>query len=532
MNTKAKDIITGSRPPHFRGRGDKYLADIAAGLQRLLMKKQDEYAHDTCRLDVTQAAELAATLVEFAEDVHAEIGLWSVIEQAQMKHFGTPLPFLVEPSEAGIPLAPFDPKRVQYLLWTLLPGLLDDVLLSPAHQDLQLMAGAVSQYLTERFAPMPKDSGVKQFLGTGNDYGWDVKRKLVWLGTKSYLFRLFWFRYLDSHLEGEDDSEIGATDDFLCQECTDWSGMGVIDVLAGVLDISEEDRASLQSWYERHAAYYRVLSQEKTDAVTNVLTARNVVNDATYVIRVDMPNCPFDPGLLVFGSLVPWRGEWYWSGEQTTYGKAAAELDPQLRRDMLLKSSRIAYRYCEPEAEIVRKQALNHHAGFVAHYGTELKVFPSGLDLAAAEQKRMKKGWSAAKPADVDSAMKKGGLSKPQPDMQYPPHILQHEAGIGAFSDPQEGVEYQFYFDHVISGLRKQGGDLTADEEQAIRGAMKSPAICPAFIRHLVAEHGAESIATAFLLRGHPADAALEVLLRRYKGEHYRRRFPPISLAV
>jgi hypothetical protein len=24
----------------------------------------------------------------------------------------------------------------------------------------------------------------------------------------------------------------------------------------------------------------------------------------------------------------------------------------------------------------------------------------------------------------------------------------------------------------------------------------------------------------------------LEVLLRRYKGEHYRRRFPPISLVV
>jgi hypothetical protein len=532
MNIRAKDIIAASRPPDVRGRGDKYLGDIAAGLQRLLMKKQDEYVYDTCRVDFEQATEMAAILVEFAEDVHAEIGLWSAIEQAQQKYFGTPLPFLIEPSQDDTPLAPFDERRVQYLLWTLLPCLLDEVLLSPAHQDLQLMAGAVSRYLTERFAQMPKDSGVKKFLGTGNDRGWDIKRKLVWLGTQSYLFRLFCERYLDDNLEDEDDSEINAKDDFLCQECTSWSGMGVIDVLAGALDISEEDLRCLQSWHERHAAYYRVLGQEKTGAVTNVITARNVVNDVTYVIRVDMPNCPFQPGLLVFGSLVPWRGEWYWSGEQRSHGMAATNLDPQLRREMLQKSSRIAYRYCQPEAEIVRKQALDHHARFVAHYGGDLVAFPNGLDLAAAEQKRMQKEWAAAKPADVNRAMEKGGLSKPEPTMNYPSNFLKHEEGIGAFSDPLEGIDYLLSFNHVVSGLRKEGENLTEAEEQAVRNAVMSPVICPAFVRRLVAEHGAESIATAFLLRGQPAAAALEVLLRRYKGEHYRRRFPPISLVV
>lgn len=529
MSNTIKDILAASRPPACRGRGDKYLADIAKGLQRLLLRKQKTYAHPTCQLDSESAGELAAVLVEFAEDMHAEIGLWSCLERMQQQFFGTPLPFFVEVSDPLPELTPFDRRRVQFLIWTLLPAFVDDLIISPTHGDLQQMAESASQYLAESFRAMPKDSGVKQFLCTDNRYGWDIKRKLYWLGSGSYLFRLSLQRYLDDRVEDPDD-HIPATDDFLCQQCTGWSGLGVIDVLAGVLDLPDEDRATLRSWYERHTSFYRIESLQMSGAVTETLTARNVVSGGTYIIRTDMTDSPFKTGMLIQGALTPWRGEWYWSGQQQSFGMAAADLEPGIRQEMLEKSSKIAYRYCLPELETARQRAREHHEGFVAHYGSDLVAFPSGLELAAAEQKRLQASWAGATSDQVSTAMKKHDLSKPQPGMSFPPDFLIHEEGVGAFSDPVEGVEYLLLFDHIISGLRKQGVDLSEVERDAICGAVTSEVTCPTYIRRLAADHGAASISAAFYMSNQPTDLTMEVLLRRYKGDYYRRRYPMISL--
>ena len=147
---------------------------------------------------------------------------------------------------------------------------------------------------------MPKDSGVKAFLQTANVYGWDVKRKLVWLGLHSFMFRANCNQYLDEKAGGKAD--ISNIDDFVCQECTHWSGLGAIEILAKVLDISDEDRKDLRSWYERHASFYKLMSVSK-----EMLRAVNIISDQPYQIRINMKRHPFKVGQLVFGSLVPWR---------------------------------------------------------------------------------------------------------------------------------------------------------------------------------------------------------------------------------
>jgi hypothetical protein len=58
------------------------------------------------------------------------------------------------------------------------------------------------------------------------------------------MFRTMFSRYIDEEADGKAD--IGHTDDFICQECTRWSGLGVIDILAGTLDISDDDRRDLR----------------------------------------------------------------------------------------------------------------------------------------------------------------------------------------------------------------------------------------------------------------------------------------------
>ena len=47
-----------------------------------------------------------------------------------------------------------------------------------------------------------------------------------------------------------------------------------------------------------------------------------------------MKRDPFKPGQLVFGSLVPWRGEWYWSGEQRSWDDASKTDVDELKRMM------------------------------------------------------------------------------------------------------------------------------------------------------------------------------------------------------
>jgi hypothetical protein len=245
---------------------------------------------------------------------------------------------------------------------------------------------------------------------------------------------------------------------------------------------------------------------------------------------MNMADCPFTPGMVVHGAVTPWRGEWYWSGAQKTLKDIPEHEEANIRKEMIERSSSIAYRYCPAEAAKALEFAREIHAKFVAHYGGDLVVFPDGLAAAAAEQKRMVAEWRASDPDNVARVMRERGLEHPRPRMSFPPEFLNHDQGIGAFSNPDEGVEYSLRFNQVLSGLRKKGAGLTDEEGDALRHLLTDAASSPAFVRRLAAEHGAESLTETFLMRNAPSELALELLLRRHKGQFYRKRYPALSL--
>jgi hypothetical protein len=526
MNSAVKEMFRRNRPPGVPGRADKYLPDIAQDLRRLLQKTQQDFAGASGGFPEADLNELTTMLVEFGEDLHADIGLWRSLEMYNQEFFGTPLP-LVAGENAPWPPAGFDARRIQHLLWTLWMCLEPDNLPSPTHPNLLRLAEAASVFLTERFAPLPKDSGVKRFLAGPSQFGWEVKRKLVWLGTKSYLFRRLFANYVHDLGAG---ASIGVMDDFICQECTAWSGLGAIDLLAGTLEVSAEDRATLRRWYERHAAFYRALSRQDRGAETEFIIARNLVNGQPYTIRMNMPDCPFQPGLVVYGSLTPWRGEWYWSGEQRSYENVPEPEEANLRQEMLERNCAIAYRYCPAEAAKARESNRRHYEEFVAYYGSDLVVHPDGLTLAAAEQKRMESLWRAAPPEQIHRVMQERGLEQPRPSMQFPREFLDHDQGIGAFYNPEEGQEFSICFNLILSGLRKKGAGLSPEERDALWRFITADAISPAFVHRLVRDHGAESFVETFHLRHLPTEQALTFLLRCFKGHFYRNRYPSLAL--
>ena len=299
--------IRDVKSPGPPGRGDKYLREVAREVARTIRAAQRNFEFETLRLLPEELRELSLVLAGFAEDLHNDIGIWRAYETYNCERFGACLP-ITEGSDR-IPVSLISVDRIRHLLWVVYAVLKPELVLGPMQRDLEGLAEVVADTLAARIAPVPRDSGVKRFLETPNEHGWDIKKKLVWLGTRSYLFRTACRQYLAENETGVNDDKIGSTDDFICQECTQWSGLSVLDILAGMLPVTEEQRKVLRGWHERHAALYRIDS-----AGSEVLEITNLINDRTYRVMMGSGPQPFQPGSIVFGSLVPWGEYWYWLG--------------------------------------------------------------------------------------------------------------------------------------------------------------------------------------------------------------------------
>ncbi len=315
-----------ARPKAYPGKGDKYLPKIIQELSNLQRKTQKDFRYDALRLSADKIRDLSQTLVEFAEDVHNDIGIWDSLEQYNLEFFGTKLPLIPGSDEEAADQDSINKRRLQYLLWNQYQLFDPELILSPSHQDLVRLSEMVSDFLSDRFKNLPLGSGIKTFFNQPNEFGWDIKKKLIWLGKHSYLFRRCYQDYIQLH---RGKPETAVIDDFICQETTDWSGLGVIDILASILEITENQRQDLRNWYERHTAFYKVLSINES-----VVTVLNIINDKPYIVRVGDFSSQFDKSHLYFGGLVLWNGEWYWSGEQKRYDSVSDEDLPQIKEHL------------------------------------------------------------------------------------------------------------------------------------------------------------------------------------------------------
>ena len=244
-----------------------------------------------------------------------------------------------------------------------------------------------------------------------------------------------------------------------------------------------------------------------------------------------MERHPFEVGQLIFGSLVPWRGEWYWSGVQQLLGNAAEVNVDELRETMKRDSSHIVCRYSKEYEAKVRKQASDLHAAMLAYYGKDLVVYPDGLTMAADWQKELRWHWDSMPEHEAKKVIEKHGLEKGRPNMSIPEDLLGHQDGLGVFINPDEGKEIMEHFTSIVVGLKRKGGALTEDQKGAIRGFFFAAAISPKFVRRVLAEYGDDSIRTAFVLTGELPSYWLDYLLRSHKGHFYRKRYPSLSLA-
>jgi hypothetical protein len=513
--------LQSHRPPGYAGNRELYLARAAKDLERIILKAHDSLTYDTLCLSDVKLKGLAGVLVEFAEDIHNDIGIWKSLERYNITFFSTPLPFVLQPDEHRGTKA-INKYRIQHLLWIIYSELIPERLISPTHRDLIKLATITAAFLEKRFTDIPRGSSIKTFLSGPNRFGWEVKRKLIWLGTHSYLFRNSFRNYIEDR---GGKHEVDIIDDFVCQQTTVWSGLGITDILAAVLDISPEQRSALQSWCERHTAYYRILANQGQKS--EVL---NMINDKPYTVRIAADINHLEVGAIVLGSLVPWGEEWYWSGSQHLFRNVSEQALQEMKETFLKKVPRIAYRYCHQLAEKARETVYIYYNEFVEYHGADLAIYPDGLSMIADYQKEIRLQWESNSKEEIAKVMERFKLKDPSPSLSFPPGLVEDKRGVGVYYNPDEGQEVMTGFDTIISGFKKKGLDLTQDEREAIRSFICSDMISPKFVRRLIQEYGSESIEATFLIRGSHDEAHIDYLLRRYKGAYYRNRYPHIAL--
>jgi hypothetical protein len=514
--------LKSHRPGGCSKRETKALCRIANHLFQVLNAAQASLAYETLVLSKSKLEDLSIVIVEFAEDLLNGVGIWESLEGYNHSFFGRALPFS-QPMDCPMANGVISKERIHHLLWNKYAEFCEGLLLLPAHRDLALLVEEVFRFLSDghRQNSFPKESSVRMLMNRPNDYAWDIKRKLLWLGRHSYLFRHSFTAYIEKN-GGKADIQV--MDDFVCQHATRWSGLGVPDVLADILEISDSQRDELSTWYLRHYAYYQIDSIDGP-----MLCARNTICDKEYVIRAGDQSEKFKVGHTYLGGLVPWNAEWYWSGQQSILGALSQNSIDELSAKFLQKQARIAYRYSDSVLRKAGDCIKVHHQNFIDFHGDDLVVFPDGYAMAAAMQKQHRLEYKAHSQEAVEEVMQSHNLKNPWPNSVYPPALLNSTTGVGVFFNPDEGQEIMPGFNYILAGFAKKGGDMTEDEIESIRALIKSPSISPKFVEKLATKYGPESVAEAFMYRDCQGIDYLLYILRRYKGRYYKIRYPNIS---
>ncbi|HEY9247657.1 MAG TPA: hypothetical protein VIO38_00920, partial [Rariglobus sp.] len=257
VSSQLKSRTTQCRPSGASTSEINRLVKLAADWFDRLESALRNIKSDAFLLTKDQRLELALAMTELADDLHADSGLWRSLESCNTALFRTPLPGLWRPVDP--PLTHLDARRFHFFLDGVWRHFQPDAIVSPRHRGFASIADEAAAFFSTHLVAPSASNSVAGLFDSDHSRGWDVKRKLVWLGTRSFLLRFAYADYVTREAaQRREPPAVAITDDFLSQECTAWSGLGALELLAERLGLSAKDRAELLGWHARHIAFYRI----------------------------------------------------------------------------------------------------------------------------------------------------------------------------------------------------------------------------------------------------------------------------------
>jgi hypothetical protein len=318
-----------------------FYIELIEAIADLYLKRQKKFKYQTLRAKTDEAMELAWRFAGYLEDVVNQVGIFKALTTKNQEIFGTPIPLFINDPEHFSPDT-INKQAVTYLVWDFLTEVREDLILSPTHIDLQTIADEIYGYLKKQVKNVPRGSKLKDFVTlSGNKDGGFIKRRLVWLGMASYLFRFSASNYL-----ADKEKDVSTVEDFLMQKTTKLSGFTPLDIFVEMADLDEESKKELQKWEEPYMALYHV-----EDQTGDYWTVKNLINKKDYKVWKDYGASKIADrivkGSFCLGGIVPWKKEWRWSGEQAIYPSLDSNSIAEIINTFKNEYPHMIYRYCE-----------------------------------------------------------------------------------------------------------------------------------------------------------------------------------------
>ena len=331
---------TGSAPT------DLYYITLANKVLAAIRPIEEALADDDYRkIDDSEQKELACILTAYFEDIISQTGIFQAFTRVYRRRFGKPLPFYTldsdyTPGEINI-------EEVQFLIWHYHMQLNNlDVAYSPALDTFAAIAADVMALFEAEYETAPENEKLLHYFQLDekeqhNLYA--LHSRFLWLCTQSYLFSNNGFLLEDQAESLADEAkEAGMEDqvpDMVNQLCNDFGFNQVTEFmrltpprwLAEVLGEDSPLYASLMSMGHKYTGYYRYEGGD--DQVTRF---RHIASDRVLEVTnrslVGLPRNMKDPSLILRTGFVEWNGQWWLSGQISSY-EDSEDLSGQITGD-------------------------------------------------------------------------------------------------------------------------------------------------------------------------------------------------------
>lgn len=488
------------RSEELKGESHEALVKLSKQISAIIESQEEDGPFE---IDDTVRQIFGEVLAMWFEDVYNDIGVWNVVENHYLRHFGVKTPFAAF-TEAEDKAYTYSPSVIAHILWVLYGEYaIEDYTISPYINNIKELALDIAALFEQ--TKLPKDDILKQFYKVKPQYVYEIKQRLVALGRDSFLFTFFW--HLNKPQTKNTNHLIFYTDEMICEKETAWAALRPVDVLADLMDMPDAEKEDLRAWNERHFSIYKVT---EIDEENEMLYVTNVINQSPYIVKLEQSQVPFELNQYILGYLVPFGKYWYWSGTQSPIPQK--ELKKNLDR-MKMEPHLIA-RF--DKANLANQIAIiqRHNAIYREAIGTNFKLYDSPK---AFKEEMRKMVYDINKKLKAENNIK--GSSLPQITFD------RLKGKIGFFLNDTEGFEVGVDIADVFTGFQKQGIDLTKDELYALRGFMEDEGTSILFAQYFIDLYGDASLKKAYYF---PEDCtyAAPYLLRRFKKDQFRNIYP------
>ena len=256
-----------------------------------------------------------------------------------------------------------------------------------------------------------------------------------------------------------------------------------------------------------------------------------MINDRTYRVRMNLERNPFPRGSFVHGSLVPWGGEWYWSGTQKTFDRLDAATIARLKAGLSQ-----AARHLLPLQPGGPEEGAGAGPPAVRRVRDAARQGLGRLPRRAGDGSRLAEGGEGEdrlavprREEEVHGEARVGDAVAP--DEISRASFWNRTTASASTSTPRRGWRSSRTSTTSCRGSRSEGADLTPGEEDAIRGWIcEREASVRASSAAWRRNSGTSRSKPPSCWASDDEGYALEYLLRRYKGRFYRPRYPTLTI--